>query len=232
MRIAQLFAAALFASFTVAACSNDTPSDTAPHDAGPGGGAVSGPADTHCTVPTKRVVTVDPASCKAPADAGADAAPMTDAMAMDSTATDVMPMDDATSMDGMSMDMDGMSMGEFGATMYGAEGDDDDCKYHVKWSVTPTHVREDETFTLTLTTLADGKPATGAQPDVEVFLDETHPAPGAPPKANETAPGVYSIGPIQFDASGKWTIRFHFYATCDDSESSPHGHAAFYVQVP
>ena len=39
--------------------------------------------------------------------------------------------------------------------------------------------------------------------------------------------------PINFDAAGDWTVRFHFYETCNDApEDSPHGHAAFFVHVP
>jgi hypothetical protein len=41
------------------------------------------------------------------------------------------------------------------------------------------------------------------------------------------------VGPIVFDQPGKWVVRFHFFENCDDLvEDSPHGHAAFYVQVP
>jgi hypothetical protein len=199
----------LFVCFLLTACSSSsTPAVTA--DAGPGGGPVPGTAPDHCMgmkMPT------DEAACH-PTDAGTDAMPDHDA------ASDAMD-------DGMSMS------GEFGPTMIGSEGDDDDCKYHLRWSVTPTHVNEDQTFTVTITRLADGKPATGAAPDLEVFLDETHPAPNSNPKAVETStPGTYTVGPIRFDASGKWTVRFHVYEDCVDGETSPHGHAAFFVTVP
>jgi hypothetical protein len=45
--------------------------------------------------------------------------------------------------------------------------------------------------------------------------------------------GVYRIGPAAFfDVPGLWYIRFHFNENCDDILSvSPHGHAAFYVNV-
>ena len=34
-------------------------------------------------------------------------------------------------------------------------------------------------------------------------------------------------------APGKWTVRFHFNEICCDVNSdSPHGHAAFFVNVP
>lgn len=120
---------------------------------------------------------------------------------------------------------------DFGATMYGAEGDDDDCKYHVKWSAAP-RVNEDATFTVIATTKADGKPLTGAKPYIEAFLGATHPAPNAPTTTTEATPGTYTIGPVRFDASGDWTVRFHFAADCNDNEQSPHGHAAFFVHLP
>lgn len=89
------------------------------------------------------------------------------------------------------------------------------------------------TFTLDVATLADGKAAAGAAPDAEVFLTATHPAPNSGQKAVETSAGHYSIGPIRFDASGRWTVRFHLYGECEDAlETSPHGHVAFYVDVP
>ena len=40
-------------------------------------------------------------------------------------------------------------------------------------------------------------------------------------------------GPIQFDMPGRWLIRFHVYHTCLDLvNTSPHGHAAFFLNVP
>lgn len=116
---------------------------------------------------------------------------------------------------------------------FGAEADDDDCKYHVTWSSTDVVSGEDVTFTVTVTHKADGKPATGADPNIEVFLDEKHPAPNTPWKVTETSAGTYEIGPIKFDASGRWTTRYHFFETCSDvDEASPHGHVAFFVSVP
>lgn len=187
-----------------ACSSNDEPTSTT--DAGPGGGPVSGAADTHCTVPTKKVVTVDPAACTPPTtDAGSDAEA------------------DAATEDAME---------ESAPTMFGSKGDDDDCKYHLEWSITPTHQGEDETVTVKVTKLADGSAATGATPSLEVFLDESHLAPKLGDKAVEVSPGTYQIKGVRFDASGQWTIRFHLYQDCFDGETSPHGHAAFYVSVP
>lgn len=119
------------------------------------------------------------------------------------------------------------------ATMYNAEGNDDDCKYHVKWSATPVAINTDVTFTVVADKLVDSSWLTGADPQIEAFLSDTHPAPNSGAKTAEVGPGTYTVGPIRFDASGRWTVRFHFFEDCADSdEASPHGHAAFYVDVP
>jgi hypothetical protein len=128
----------------------------------------------------------------------------------------------------------------YGTTMYGTSGDDDDCKYHVSYSVGGICENEGVYFVVTATQLANQMPLTGANPLIEVCLNDTHPSPGAdaPPPAGqqvtrEGSPGTYTIGPIQFDTPGKWTVRFHFYETCYDTlDDSPHGHAAFFMDVP
>ena len=124
---------------------------------------------------------------------------------------------------------------DYGDTLYNSEGDGDDCKYHFQWTATPIAQGSAVTFTLTATYLTDGTPATGAadSTSAEVYLDDKHPAPPTDQKTTETAPGVYTIGPVTFDAAGQWTVRFHIFETCTDvDEKSPHGHAAFYVNVP
>jgi hypothetical protein len=122
---------------------------------------------------------------------------------------------------------------DYGATMFNAEGDDDDCKYHVKWSSTAIYENTNVTFTVVATYKGDGGVVTGANIDPEVFLGTTHPAPNEPTKAVENPPGTYSVGPIQFDEAGQWTVRWHLFETCDDTvDDSPHGHAAFFVDVP
>lgn len=128
----------------------------------------------------------------------------------------------------------GMATGDYGDTLWNAEGNDDDCKYHVVWSAaTPIYRNTDVTLALTLTTLADGKAATGAEPYIEPFLSDMHAGPGTNQKATEDSPGHYKIGPIRFDEAGKWTIRFHVHGDCYDyAEESPHGHIAFFVNVP
>ncbi len=122
---------------------------------------------------------------------------------------------------------------DYGATMFNTEGDDDDCKYHVKYSVSDVTEGADVTFTVTATKLADNDaPAAGANARAEVFLDDNHPAPNAGTATTEGDAGVYTITPVRFDAPGRWTVRFHFYENCVDSETSQHGHAAFFIDVP
>jgi hypothetical protein len=121
---------------------------------------------------------------------------------------------------------------DYGPTMAGTEGDDDDCKYHVKWQSTAVSQNADVTFQIVATVKKDGTPLGGAKPYAEIYLNETHPAPNTPVATTETTPGTYTIGPVRFDAAGNWNVRFHFHDECNDSEESPHGHAAFFVKVP
>jgi YtkA-like len=122
---------------------------------------------------------------------------------------------------------------DYGPTLNNAEADDDDCKYHVKFTVDPVYENEDVNFTVIATKKADGTPATGANIDAEVFLDPTHTAPNSGQHVTESPPGTYKVGPIRFDRPGKWTARFHLFEQCDDGvEDSPHGHVAFYIDVP
>ncbi len=116
----------------------------------------------------------------------------------------------------------------------GTANNDDDCKYHV--SFTNDCVQKDgtgTTFTATLTSLTKNMSLVGgAAPYIEAYMSSTHPA-GGNPTTTETSPGVYRIGPIVFDASGRWTVRFHFFGDCSDVPmDSPHAHAAFYINVP
>jgi hypothetical protein len=175
---------------------------------------VSGAADTHCT---------------------GDAGPITQAVNAASCTPDAGGIDAGPDDGGAPM---------YGDTMFNAEGDDDDCKYHVKWTSSPIRQGSDVTFTVTVTT-KDGTPgpmrplpgegSNGLYPiRAEVYLNDTHPAPNTTQTSVETATqGTYTVGPIKFDASGKWTVRFHFHEMCADLlDDSPHGHAAFYVQLP
>jgi hypothetical protein len=201
--ILRLVAASALAAcaLAIAACSSS--SNATATDAGPGGGPVTGAQDTHCKGQTPQPVHA--ASCHV-TDAGAPA----DTGVADAAA-------DAGNGSG------------FGDTMYGASGDDDDCKYHLQWSITPTHVGQPATITVSITTLADGKPVTGDTPHVEYF-DDTQDTETT--SASETSPGTYTIAPITFDKAEQWQIRFHIHEECADLlDDSPHGHAAFYLSV-
>lgn len=128
---------------------------------------------------------------------------------------------------------DATSAPAFGDTRFNHEADDDDCKYHVSWSSTPIRRAEDVSFELTASRTVDDQPAVGAAPWAEVYLDSTHPAPNTMQEGEEESPGLYRVGPIRFDAPGIWTMRYHLYSDCVDlSADSPHGHVAFYVEVP
>jgi hypothetical protein len=130
---------------------------------------------------------------------------------------------------------------DYGATQYGSEADDDDCKYHASWQASPICKGDGTYFTVTATYLAMmGAPLTGACTFAETCLTDTHAGPivdARPPTGKQTVtegpPGTYTIGPVVFDESGDWTVRFHFNEICcDTSPESPHGHVAFHVAVP
>lgn len=122
------------------------------------------------------------------------------------------------------------------AILFGREADDDDCKYHVRFENTCVALNEPVTFTLSLTRKFDGTPGAGTMPAYpEVFLadDPSHISPSNDITAREGPAGTYAIGPIVFDQSGRWVIRFHYFESCSDlPEDSPHGHVAFYIDVP
>jgi hypothetical protein len=178
------------------------------------GGVVVGALDSHCQSGTSpKVAHVDPAACH-----------------MTGTGMDggMMSMDG-----GMMSGMDGgASMPQYGDTMFNSQGADDDCKYNLTFTVSPVSRNTDETFTLKMTYLADGSPVAGAGASVEASLSSTHPAPNSGQRTTESPAGTYGIGPVRFDAPGRWTVRFHLFEDCNDSDTSPHGHAAFFVDVP
>ena len=173
------------------------------------GGPVSGADDTHCT--DSSGMAINQATTKA-------ACTITDAGAPDGDS-----------------DAGAAEEEEAAPTLYGSEGDDDDCKYHLKWSASCVEQDSAVTFKVHVTKREDGTPLTGAGPMLEVYLNDMHTAPNTDPpqSSKETAPGDYTIGPVKFDASGKWTVRFHLYGNCADVvPESPHGHAAFFLNVP
>lgn len=115
---------------------------------------------------------------------------------------------------------------------FNQSGTDEECKYDFTWSSTPITLNENVTFTLTVRNRTDGKLTHDADPQPEVFLDSTHPAPNSGAKTTELGEGTYSLGPIRFDQSGVWTVRFHVFDSCVRAEESPHTDVAFYVNVP
>jgi hypothetical protein len=172
------------------------------------GGAVTGPADDHCTV-NGELMKTKVGMCMSPQESDGGA-----------------PSDD----DG------GAAPGpDYGDPLYNADGYDDECKYHVSWTSTP--IRKDAlvTFTLTLEGLDPAGAVKGADIDVEAFLGETHVAPNTNTESTETPAdsGKYEIGPVKLDRSGEWVVRFHFFEKCaDEPEDTPHGHVAFRINVP
>jgi len=122
---------------------------------------------------------------------------------------------------------------DYGETNYNTSAADDDCKYDVQFTVTAVRQDENATFVVKAISRADGSAVTGANARAEIYLSSTHPAPNVGTSTVESPPGTYTISPVQFDAAGRWTTRFHFFESCaDDTEESPHGHAAFYIDVP
>jgi len=135
--------------------------------------------------------------------------------------------------------------GGYGATMFNSSGSDDNCKYDVSWMSTTIVENKNAYFQVKATNRTDQSPLTGAAPFAEIFrLVDNNPGPSlnGNQTPTETSPGTYVIGPVQFDepadggtpaSQGYWTVRFHFNETCADVlPDSPHGHAAFYLNVP
>jgi hypothetical protein len=190
----------------------------------PEGKAAPGPADTHCKGATPQAV--EPSACGV-TDAGMPA----DAGSGDAGAEDAGPRPGLCGENGP----------DYGATMYGREGDDDDCKYHVTYTTSPICRNDGTYFVVTAEYLTrSGAPLTGACTFAELCLNDSHAAPNVdqrPPTGDqivvEGPPGTYTIGPILFDEPGDWTVRFHFNELCCDVlPGSPHGHAAFHIDVP
>ena len=223
--MAKYIIALLISALAGAACSG-----TAAAPDGGGGstgadspsGVVIGPLDSHCTASDGGLTIQTVGVCEVidPTTVPANAASCNVSFDTDG---------------GTAGDSDGgaATSTDYGPTMYGSAGDDDDCKYYVSWTATPIKENADTYFTVTALRLADMAPAScaGVRPDVSLSISHGAPAPRNP--STEIAPGVYRVGPIKFDAPGTWTVRFHFFEECSDAqEDSPHGHAAFYVKVP
>jgi hypothetical protein len=202
------------------------------------GGPAAGPDDTHCWE-TDGGAIIQPttqAACYADAAAGGGGGGM--------NADAAMPGDSGAT-DGGAMAVDAGDIGncgdpDYGPTMYDGHGSDDDCKYDVAWTSSPICENQPVYFTVIVTKRTDGTALTGANPRPDVVLNCSHPIPNGPdgqPTARaqspEIAPGTYVVGPVIFDKPGKWVVRFHFREEClDNSPESPHGHAAFWADVP
>jgi len=114
----------------------------------------------------------------------------------------------------------------------GTESADYDCKYNVAYALECTDGAT--TISITLTSRASpDMPLTGAAPVIEAILGAAHPLPNPSPVTTEVGNGVYKISGVHFDMAGKWTVRFHFFETClDTEETSKHAHVAFWLNVP
>jgi hypothetical protein len=167
-----------------------------------GGGPVSGPADTHCTDEAGMAVVQSIGSCQTGADVAAQAGE-----------------DD--------------ELEEFGV-FYGSQAYDDGCKYRVSFTHSCIERDRPVTFDVTLLRNSDGMPASGAMPNtVEAYMEDGHISPSNRFTGPERPAGQYAIGPVEFDRPGRWVVRFHFFETCSDiPPDSPHGHTAFYIDVP
>jgi hypothetical protein len=189
------------------------------------GGPVTGPAGDHCA---GNAMTVDATTCSGDPSAGG--------------AADDGAGRNSSSSSGGASDCDQTHDAAYGDTLFNAEGDDDDCKYHASWSSTPIRLNEPVTFTLTVANKTTNMPlvplADGDVPlrrlDVYQPCDPNRrgPAQNLSAKITQVMDGQFSAGPIKFDHPGRWVVRFHLYEQCVDSETSPHGHIAFFIDVP
>jgi len=134
----------------------------------------------------------------------------------------------------------------YGDPLYNDSGDDDECKYHMSWTSTP--IQKNQPFTVMvkatnlqtgapLANLPDQEPGTVALSRIEPFVpcDPVHLPPTSTLEGQhvtETGPGEFSVGPLVFDESARWEMRFHFYGDCFNNSATPHAHIAFFVDVP
>ena len=109
-------------------------------------------------------------------------------------------------------------MPDYGPTLYNSEADDDDCKYHVKFTATPIRREPERDLHRTATTLADGAAGDRRQRRRR-GVPERHPprAELAARRPTRSRGGMYDVGPIKFDAAGRWTVRFHLHEDCQDA---------------
>ena len=194
------------------ACSSDDDDAAGPADTtckSSGGPVEDGAVDMHCIDDAGKAVTQEVGKCVSESDTGAPGAAGAGGAGSEEEESEVHTTSSAQ---------------------------DDDCKYDVTFSVDCLELDRPATFTVKVTERAGGAPMTGDDPDSpEVYLasNPSHISPSNKINAPEGPPGTYKIGPIVFDESGRWVVRFHFNEECSDTpEDSPHGHVAFYVDVP
>jgi len=210
----------------VSCSSSDDSSGNTSADAGPPGGPVSGAEDHHCDgIPT---VVVDPTTCSGDTSAGG--------------AADAAGGDSSSNNSGGAADCNQTHDADYGDTLFNDSGDDDDCKYQASWLSTPIYLNEPVTFTLTATNKQTTQPLVPLEDgdipltrlDVYQPCDPNRrgPTQNSMAKITPIADGKFSVGPIKFDQPGRWVVRFHLYEQCVDGDTSPHGHIAFFVNVP
>ena len=207
--------------------------------------AVPGPSDAHCV--GRPLGISDPAICTS--TAGASSFAGANAMTASSGASSGGSADNGGS-GGASAGTGGVDCNlthdaGYGDTLFDSEGDDDDCKYHVAWTSTPVEKGKPFTLTVTATSKTTGEPlehiaaqdpGKPALSRIEPFLpcEPSHLAPTSDYEARvtEIGPGTFTVGPVVFDESGHWAVRYHFYEECFNNVTTPHAHIAFFVNVP
>jgi len=119
---------------------------------------------------------------------------------------------------------------------YNDHAADDDCKYDTSFSTSCLEVNKPVTLTLKLRERATGDFGKGATPDSpEIYLADNpqHISPSLGITATEGPSGQYAIKGVVFDVPGRWVVRFHYFEECSDVPAdSPHGHVAYYLDVP
>ncbi len=244
LQVPRVFLASLIpASFLVLgsyACSSATPSGST---TGSGTGASEDAGVNQCAPPDSAV---DPAQPTGPTATCASPGKPTPGPADEHCQGDGGLMTQTVSQSACCFpgDAGGPGTCPYNPTMYGMEGDDDDCKYHVTW--TSSAICEGDAgvqFKVVATSLTTHGPVTGAHIHAEVFTTtpgdaacddmSTHESPFPfTDYMSENPPGTYT-GRTIFDAPGQWTVRFHLNENClDVLPDSPHGHAAFHITVP
>jgi hypothetical protein len=124
------------------------------------------------------------------------------------------------------------------AVQNNSEADDDDCKYHVRWTSTPIYRAMPVTFTVTVVNKVNNTPIPfppNASFGVAGVLasDDTVVLPNTSPMQMLGANGTWTFGPVRFDTAGDWKVTVHIREECSDNlEDSPHGHVTFLVRVP